>query len=57
MRLSVAKAESGPVQVKIAALGRNHTLQAASIDMMSWTTMTSGRYLQSLQLALGGAAI
>ena len=57
MRLSVAKAESGPVQVKIAALGRSYTLQAASIDMMSWTTMTSGRYLQSLQLALGGAAI
>ena len=56
-RLPVAKAQSAPLQVKITAQGSNHTLQAPSIDIMSPTTMTSGGYVQSLQLALGEAGI
>ena len=55
--LSVAKARWGPVQVQIRVRGRNYTLQAPSIDMVSRTTMTSGGYLQSLQPALGEAGI
>ena len=42
----MAKARWGPVQVKITVQGRNHPLQAPSIDMVSRTTMTSGGYVQ-----------
>jgi hypothetical protein len=41
----VVKARWGPVQVKITVQGRNYTLQAPSIDMVSPTTMTSGGYV------------
>ena len=53
----MAKARWGPVQVQITVQGRNYTLQAPSIDMVSRTTMTSGGYVQSLQPALGEAGI